>query len=255
MRRRSYMVAVAMSVVMFSGAHAAVIQVQSDILDYEAYKTVSSGDLAISNGVAGDNRIGSRTRTTLSSSILPFALPTILSGEEISSATLNVTFKGESSSLMIEAGDGNVDLYGLPYQASPVTQSATRYYSGPNDSTAGVTKLQDNFFTADEYPAENTTLTKASVDISAYLKSLYAAGAVAGDFAVIRLSYDIDGLSDNNRYRIVTSGGDGGTIDASPHSIQEGAPFLSITTSPVPEPTSLVLLGLAVAALIGGRRR
>ena len=187
MSRKAYLLAIAVSVSILSGANAAVIQVQSDILDYEAHKTVSSGVLAVSNGTVGDNRIGSRTTTTLSSSILPFALPAIPGGEAITAATLNVTFKGESASLKIEAGDGNVDLYGLPYDAAPFAQDANRYFSGPNDATVGVSKLQNDYFTVGEYPAENTNVTKVSADISTFLKSLYSAGAVAGDFAVLRL--------------------------------------------------------------------
>jgi hypothetical protein len=174
-------------------------------------------------------------------------------GGDILSATLTVQFEGESASLKIEAGDGNIDLYGMPFAtAAGFAQDAARYFSGPNDATAGVTKLQDNFFTPAEYPAESATVNKVSVDISAYLESLYAGGAVAGDFAILRLSYDVDALSGNNRYRVVTSAGDGATVDASPHTIAQGAPYLTIEV--VPEPASLVLLGLA-AALIGGCRR
>lgn len=239
-------------VALASVSHAALFQVQSDIRDHEAVKTVSSGNLTTSNGVGGDNRIGSRTTSTLSSSILPFALPAI-SGSDITSATLSVTFEGEAANLKIEDGDGNIDLYGLPFEATdPFPQDAARYFSGPNDATAGVTKLQDDFFTPAEYPAQDTTVTKVSVDISDYLKSLYAGGAAAGDFAVLRLSYDIDALSGNNRYRVVTSGGDGSTVDASSHTIAEGAPVLNIST--VPEPAGLALFALGLIGACGMRR-
>lgn len=255
MRVKSFVLAAAASGMLITGANAAEYTVQSDMLDHEAHLTVSSGVTAVSNGHQGDNRIGHRTSGTLSSSILPFALPSLAPGEVITGATLNITFEGESASLMIEATDGNVDLYGLPYDASPITQEASRYFSGPSDATAGVTKLQDNIMTPGDYPAEGTFAPKVSVDISDYLNSLFAAGATAGDFAVLRLSYDVATHNGtNNRYRVVTSGGDGPDgIDTAPHTIAEGAPHLIITTV-VPEPGGLALLGLGGLGLIRRRR-
>ena len=245
--------AVAASALFVAAADAAIYTVQSDILDHEAYVTVSTGVTAVSNGHQGDNRIGSRTTSTLSSSILPFALPTLAAGEYISEATLAVTFEGEAATLKVEAGDGNVDLYGLPFDAAPYTQSGAYHYSGPNDLTAGVTKLHDDIMTVAEYPAETALLSKISVDISDYLNSLYAAGAVGGDFALLRLSYDVNALSGNNRYRVVTTTGDGSNIESTPHTLEDGAPFLSITTA-VPEPGSLAVLGLAAVGVARRRR-
>jgi hypothetical protein len=241
-----------LALVLTSLGHAAVIQVQSDIADYEAIKTVSSSALSTSNGVGGDNRIGSRTSSTLASSILGFELPAVAPGD-ITSATLTVTFEGESASLSIQPGDGNIDLYGLPIESGNFSQLASRYFSGPTDATAGVTKLQDNFFTVAEYPAESTAVTKVSVDISSYLQSLYTGGALPGDFAVLRLSYDIDALSGNNRYRLVTSGGDGSTVDSQPHTIAEGAPHLTITV--IPEPGCLALVVTAGIGIAARRRQ
>jgi hypothetical protein len=249
---KSCAVIASLALILTSLGHAAVIQIQSDVADYEAIKTVSSGALSTSNGVGGDNRIGSRTTTTLASSVLGFELPAV-APDDITNATLTVTFEGESASLRVEPGDGNIDLYGLPFESGGFTQLAARHFSGPNDATAGVAKLQDNLFTVAEYPAESTSVTKVSVDVGSYLQSLYAGGGAPGDFAVLRLSYDIDALSGNNRYRMVTSGGDGGTVDSAPHTIAEGAPHLTITV--IPEPSCLALIAAAGMAVAVRRRQ
>lgn len=255
MKFKYALLALAACALLVNYAGAAVIQIQSDIADYEAHRTQPSGPNAVSNGTVGDNRIGARTTTTWAASILPFALPSIPSGEQIVAATLNVTFKGENSTLRPETGDGNIDVYGLPFDAAPLVQDPNRWYGGPNDGTAGVSKLQDDWVTVATNPADTVNTLFTSVDISNWLTSLYTGGAVAGDFAILRLSYDANALDGNNRYRIVTSGGDAGTIDASPHTIAEGAPFLSITTAPIPEPTTVSLLCLAALALAAVRRR
>jgi hypothetical protein len=258
MKFKYELLALAACALLINCAGAAVIQVQSDNLDYEAHKNTSTSALAISDGVQGDNRIGARTTTTWAASILPFAIPSIPSGEQIVAATLNVTFKGETivSGLRPDPGDGNIDVYGLPFDPAPVAQDPNRWYGGPNDVTAGVTKLQDEFMTVAGNPAENTNVLVTSVDISTWLKSVYTAGAATGDFAILRLSYDANAINGNNRYRIVTSAGDGTNgPDANPHTIAEGAPYLSITTAPIPEPTTVSLLCLAALALAAVRRR
>jgi hypothetical protein len=258
MKFKLYLIALAACALLINRAEAAVIQVQSDQLDYEAYKNTSTNALAISDGVQGDNRIGARTSSTWSASILPFALPNIPGGEQIVAATLNVTFKGETilSGLRPDPGDGNIDIYGLPIDPAPVAQDPNRWYGGPSDGTAGVTKLQDEYMTVAGNPAENTTLLVTSVDISAWLNSLYTGGAAPGDLAILRLSYDANNITGNNRYRIVTSAGDGTNgPDANPHTIAEGAPYLSITTAPVPEPATAILMCLAAFGLASIRRR
>ena len=88
----------------------------------------------------------------------------------------------------------NVDLYGLPVDAAPFDITNTRYFSGENDATLGVSKLQTDFLTSTTPGVTETSTTtytlRTSVDISSYLIALYEGGAVAGDFAVLRLSMD-----------------------------------------------------------------
>lgn len=252
---KSLVLAATASGMLVTGANAAEYTVQSDIADYEPYFNIDTTAEALSNGTGGDVRVGSRTSTTRSSAVFGFALPTLTTGETISGATLTVTVEGEDNRSPLAGA--NLDLYGLPFDPGSFDQIASRQYQGPNDTTVGVTKLQDNYITSEEAPGGDllTTYTEASMDISAYLNSLYADGATGGDFAVLRLSQDVVAPSGNiDRFRIVSSGGDGSTVDSAPHTIEEGAPFLSITTTVIPEPTSLAAVGLGGLGLLRRRR-
>jgi hypothetical protein len=234
--------------------------VQSDNADYEAYFTVNSSNqvtgTAISDGLQGDIRVGARTTSTKTAGIFPFALPSLTSGQIINSATLTFHVRGDD--VKTPLANSHVDLYGLPFDQARFEKLASLHFQGANDTTAGVSKLQEDFISASDVPQDGTPLYQfVTVDVSTYLNNQYDAGAVAGDFAVFRLSQDIVSLSgDSSRYRFVASAGDGsGGPDANAHTIADGAPYLTYSVGPVPEPSSAALLGLAALGLCARRRR
>jgi hypothetical protein len=242
--KRGMALAIFAAVGLVSGrASAAVFQIRSDAADYEANSTGIT-----STGVSGDLRIGTiviSPNARITSAILPFQLPALPAGEVVTGATLDVLTSTDTvtNTLRRPTASENGDLYGLPFDATPVDVTAARYFSGPNDTTVGVTKLQDNYLVAAH---ANTAQRVISVDISAYLNSLYAAGAQAGDFAILRISYDPETVDTTilNRYRFRAQGT---STTANPEADQ---PLLTITTGVVPEPsTAGVLLGVAALAL------
>ncbi len=227
-----------------AASHAAEFTISADPLDYEAQDVG-----ATSNGVSGSLRVGSRTLNTSAtptavSAVLPFALPEIPAGEEIATAQLSVLTLAATSNLPV----ANADLYGMGFNAAPLEQDVV-YFAGGDDTTAGVTKLEDDFL----IPADATVSERfLSADIGDYIQSLYTAGAAAGDFAVLRLSYDQSvNLDVHNRYlfrsRQATSASD---------NPLEQHPYLIITTAPtVPEPGALATALVGGAALLARRRR
>jgi hypothetical protein len=90
-----------------------------------------------------------------------------------------------------------------------------------------------------------------STDLSAYIQSLYDAGAVAGDFALLRLSYDQPvNLDAHNRYLFWSR-----QATSSSENPSDRWPLLVINTVAVPEPATSGLLATVAGALLRRRRR
>jgi hypothetical protein len=229
-----------------AAVRASVITIGADTGDYEA---LSDGNT--SNGVSGALRIGSRTLNssatpTAATAILPFALPAIPAGEEISSVTLSILTKNQTSNLPV----ANADLYGIGLDAGPtVDPNGANYFAGSNDAAAGVVKLQDDFLVPADASAPDTR--HESGDLTAYVQSLYDAGAVAGDFALLRLSYDqAVNLDAHNRYLFWSR-----QATSTSENTSDRWPLLVINTVAVPEPATPGLLATAGLALLARRRR
>ena len=242
--------ALAASVFTASAAQAAIFSIPAVLEDYEAHRQADTGALAVSNGVSGSLRVGSRTlgaTGTVSTPIFPFALPEIPAGEEIVSATFSVVTNSQTANLPV----ANADLYGLPFDAAPVDQLTSRYFTGSNDTTAGVNKLEDDFLVPSDVSGTKTRYT--SVDISSYIASLYTSGAVSGDLAILRLSYDTDAISlvAHNRFEVRSR-----QASSAAENPEAEWPLLVITTAAaVPEPATFSALAIGSLGLLARRRR
>jgi hypothetical protein len=242
----AFIAAAGLSIARPATSRASTITVPADLGDYEALSNNTT-----SNGVSGALRIGTRTLNgsaapTASTAILPFALPSIPAGEEISSVTLSILTKNQTSNLPV----ANADLYGLGVDAGPaVDADGSHYFAGADDTTAGVVKLQNDFLVPADASAADTR--HESNDLGAYIQSLYAAGAAAGDFALLRLSYDqAVNLDAHNRYLFWSRQATSTTENTS-----DRFPLLVINTVAVPEPATSGLLATAGLALLARRRR
>jgi hypothetical protein len=130
---------------------------------------------------------GNIPNAQMHSTILFFTLPELAEGESIDYAELSVVRIDASRN----TGPGRVDLYGIGF-SSDNTIAPESWFTGPNDETAGVVKLQENFVVGSDPGGRLGTSIDANESLTTWLGSLYANGAQAGDFAILRLSYNVD---------------------------------------------------------------
>ncbi|MFZ4470710.1 MAG: hypothetical protein ACOYOZ_15720, partial [Pirellula sp.] len=121
-----------------------------------------------------------------------FELPEIANLQTLDEATLQLSILAKTSDIV---WGFDVDLYGLGYVDEPVL-SASWQFAGDNDTRTGnqlgtgigaasVTKIVDSFI-PEGSSVGNRTVSGPS--LVAFLRSLYAAGARGGDYAVLRLN-------------------------------------------------------------------
>lgn len=139
----------------------------------------------------------------LTSAIIPFEIPEIPEGSEITSASLKVYV-----SFGREWTNCNVDLYGLSFQTSSAISSSD-YFSGVfgtgNGSDYGI---EDDFFsknadlgTLDTERFEETS-TVANEKLVTYIKEQLTAGAEAGDYLFLRLSVDLPDMTGYHYFKV-----------------------------------------------------
>jgi len=153
-----------------------------------------------------ESRIGNgKTNVDQTVYVLPFELPTVPSGESVTSATLTFTITGWhnwSDELV------NLDLFGIDTVSSSNSVVASSHFvDGANPQSNGNAQLlDDNVATLSDIgpDAGSTTTVKVSGDFSAFVQSLYDNGASAGDYAFLVIAHDA-ALSGQAYYEVATA--------------------------------------------------
>lgn len=146
----------------------------------------------------------------LTSAIIPFQLPAIPEGEEITEATLKVYVSFGREWIEDEC---HVDLYGLPYKNTSVISSNDHYAGVYIDSDDTVVGIEDDYFAKNvavgnkDTPRFEETSSSGNGKLVDYLKSQYTAGAVAGDYVFLRLSIDLPDMTGSQYFGV--HGGEG----------------------------------------------
>ncbi|MBI1370062.1 MAG: hypothetical protein GC162_15590 [Planctomycetes bacterium] len=150
-----------------------------------------------------------------------FQLPDVLTASNVQSADLQFTLSALGNNVL-----GNLDIYGLGFlHGTPsTTVPSSWYFDGANDTRTGtvlgtniganqVTKIADNALpggATNASPSVHNTGPGQDATLATFLRSLYTAGAVGGDYAIIRFNVDnyVQHAGNQNRYNIgsTTSG-------------------------------------------------
>lgn len=132
------------------------------------------------------------------------------------------------------------------------------FFIGLNDTT-DATLLQDNLFSQGTFPGPSTipgslqvsTGATTNTALTAYLNAQYAAGATGGfggDNIFLRFNLDAFAISPASRLTL-TSGGN--TTGNGPRINFDIIPASSGPTAPIPEPSTIVLMGSGLLSLAG----
>ncbi|MEO9968175.1 MAG: Ig-like domain-containing protein [Reichenbachiella sp.] len=167
----------------------------------------------------------------LTSAIIPFELPAIPDGEEITDASLSVyvSFGRE----WIE-DNCYVDLYGLDYQSSVAISSSDHYSGAFGTGNGSDTGIEDDYFQknvprgSQDTPRFEETSVSGNANLVSYIKAQYTAGAEAGDYVFLRLSIDLPEMTNSQYFGV--HGGEGtnpATLSITHEPVVNVAPVLA----------------------------
>lgn len=224
-----------LSALAVSSLSAVTLNIPSHGGDQEIYSTGGAKWVG-----QAEMRVGGSGTDVDAAAVFFFALPELGENDVISDAIFTVGLDMKSNSPTF-----NLDLYGLGYRSSAAANPIEDFFSGAFETDPTATGLQSAFMTPAALASDIISTSSAgSANLASFLSSLYAGGAVAGDYAVLRLNADIANPSNYHYYNIPSAS----------YADTGMRPTLTITTVPEPS-TTAALFGAAAFGLVALRRR
>ncbi|UXX79907.1 Ig-like domain-containing protein [Reichenbachiella carrageenanivorans] len=214
MQQKHYLRKISMMCIMVAVVGSAFAQSTVDVLASIADGFVSDPALVTANNpyVLGDLKIGSSDvggNPNLTSAIIPFELPTIPDGKEITAVSLTVHV-----SYGRQWANSDVDLYGLGYSSTATISSSDHFAGDFGTGNGSDTGIQDDFISKNvdlgnlDTERDETTDATGGTNLLAFIKAQYDAGAAAGDFVFLRLSIDNVSMTGSQYFNVDDGAGD-----------------------------------------------
>lgn len=144
-------------------------------------------------------RVGGASAGVDGSAVYLFALPSLGTGESVVSASLTFELLD-----IVNSFGFNADLYGLSYRTTASVTGAD-WWQGDFGTDSNATGLQDNVMTPSSIEGSITTDATGSLNLLNYINAQYTAGAVAGDFVVLRLNADTADAANYYYYKVASA--------------------------------------------------